>query len=109
MIGSPFDLRGYYFGRYRDRSSLIGLVEYRHMFMRKHPRKKDPDNYMSRFGVVGWAGSGSVAPGFFEHRDWIPNYGLGIRFEVQPRMNARIDFGWGDDSSLFYINFNEAF
>ncbi len=109
FVGSPYDLRGYYFGRYRDRSSLFGIVEYRYMFKRKTPRKKDPDNYLSRFGLVGWAGGGSVAPKFGEYKDWLPNAGVGIRFEVQPRMNARIDLGWGDDSALFYINFNEAF
>lgn len=31
-FGSPFDLRGYYWGKYRDKSMAYGIMEYRHMF-----------------------------------------------------------------------------
>ena len=31
-FGSPFDLRGYYMGKYRDKSMAYGIIEYRHMF-----------------------------------------------------------------------------
>jgi hypothetical protein len=39
----------------------------------------------------------------------LPNVGVGYRLEVQPRMNLRIDFGWGFETFGFYFNFNEAF
>jgi len=40
---------------------------------------------------------------------WMPNFGVGYRFEVQPRMNVRFDFGVGRDNFGFYFNFTEAF
>ena len=107
QLGTPFDLRGYLWGRYRDKDMLFGIMEYRHMFMRKTPRKDG--NMMSRFGFVTWLATGSVANNFSEMTNWLPNAGIGLRFEVQKRMNARIDFGIGDDTSALYISFNEAF
>ena len=32
LSGTPFDLRGYYMGQYRDKSGHVALVEYRQMF-----------------------------------------------------------------------------
>jgi len=107
QIGTPFDLRGYRWGRYRDAHMLFGITEYRYMFMRKTPRKDG--NMMSRFGVAGWLATGTVMPDFGSLKHWLPNGGLGFRFEVQKRMNARVDYGIGNDSKAFYISFNEAF
>jgi len=101
------DLRGYRWGRYRDRQMTFGITEYRHMFMRKNPRKDG--EMMSRFGFVTWLATGSVANNFSTMKNWLPNGGVGIRYEVQKRMNARVDFGIGEDSKAFYISFNEAF
>ena len=41
----------------------------------------------------------------------LPNAGVGLRIEVQPRMNVRLDFGrnFANDQSLFYFNMTEAF
>jgi hypothetical protein len=64
MIGTPLDLRGYLWGRYRDKLSLLGLAEYRHMFMRKTPRKDG--NMMSRWGYAAWIGTGTIGSGFLE-------------------------------------------
>ena len=107
MIGTPFDLRGYRWGRYRDKTMLFGIAEYRYMFMRKKPRKDG--NMMSRWGLVGWLATGSVGDSYLNLKGWLPNGGVGVRFEIQKRMNARIDFGIGDDTNAFYISFNEAF
>lgn len=102
QLGTPWDLRGYFWGRYRDRSMLFGIAEYRHRFYRK-------DGQMSKHGVVGWVGLGSIADKVSEFSDLIPNGGIGYRFEVQPRTNVRLDFGFGEDAFAFYFNFNEAF
>ena len=75
--------------------------------MRKTQRKDG--SMMSRFGFVGWLASGSVASDFPSFSNWLPNAGMGLRFEVQKRMNARLDFGIADDNIAFYISFNEAF
>lgn len=107
QIGTPFDLRGYRWGRYRDKNMLFGIIEYRYMFMRKTPRKDG--NMMSRFGVVPWLATGSIANKYVDMTNWLPNAGLGLRIEIQKRMNARIDFGIGNDTNAFYISFNEAF
>ena len=41
----------------------------------------------------------------------LPNYGVGLRIEVQPRMNVRLDLGKNtvNDQTLFYFNMTEAF
>ncbi|MCJ7716676.1 MAG: BamA/TamA family outer membrane protein [Anaerolineales bacterium] len=102
QLGTPFDLRGYIWGRYRDKSMLIFLGEYRHMFEKL-------SGELRKHGVVAWLGAGSIAqdPSLFE--DWLPNFGFGYRFEVQPRMNLRVDFGIGKEANGIYVNFNEAF
>jgi hypothetical protein len=102
QLGTPFDLRGYTWGRYRDKSLIFFLGEYRHMFQKQ-------SGGLSKHGFVAWMGTGSIAsdPSMFE--DWLPNFGFGYRFEVQPRMNLRIDIGMGRETSGFYFNFNEAF
>lgn len=100
--GTPFDLRGYTWGRYRHESMLIGLAEYRHMFL-----KKNGD--LSPHGVVLWVGAGTLGDNVTDFKNWMPNFGIGYRLQVQPRMNLRIDIGFGTESRGFYFNFNEAY
>jgi len=107
MIGTPFDLRGYTWGQYRDYSSLFIMAEYRYMFGRKKPNGRG--DMFGPFGAVAWVGSGSVTPNWGEFTYWLPNAGIGLRFEIQKRMNLRIDYGFGVESSAFYFSFNEAF
>ena len=64
---------------------------------------------MSKHGVVAWLGVGSIGTDPSEFKNWLPNAGLGYRFEVQPRMNVRVDIGFGREVAGFYFNFNEAF
>lgn len=102
QLGTPFDLRGYTWGRYRDNSMIFSILEYRHMFA-----KRNGD--VSPHGVVLWAGTGSIASNARDFEYWLPNFGFGYRFEVQPRMNLRLDYGFGLETTGFYFNFNEAF
>jgi hypothetical protein len=102
MLGTPFDLRGYTWGRYRDKSMLFFIGEYRHMFNKR-------SGEMSKHGVVAWLGTGSVFDSPSGLKNWLPNGGVGYRLEVQPRMNLRIDIGVGRETQGFYFNFNEAF
>ena len=41
----------------------------------------------------------------------LPNLGLGLRIEFQPRMNVRLDYGRDmvNKQNLFYFNMTEAF
>jgi hypothetical protein len=104
LVGSPTDLRGYYWGRFRDQQATHLVVEYRYMLPTNNPARQ-----YSRSGFVVWGGLGFVGDNFLE-APLLPNVGVGYRFEVQPRMNLRIDFGFGAFDSLgFYINFLEAF
>ena len=102
QIGTPFDLRGYRWGQYRDKSTLFLIGEYRHMFLKR-------DGALSKHGAVGWIGTGSLGETPMDYQHWLPNAGIGYRLEVQPRMNLRIDIGVGREAVGFYFNFNEAF
>ncbi|MCO4294502.1 BamA/TamA family outer membrane protein [Solitalea sp. MAHUQ-68] len=102
QLGTPFDLRGYLWGQYRDKTMLFSIAEYRHTFYNK-------ENKPSKYGAVGWLAVGSIGEDPSEFTHWLPNFGVGFRFEVQPRMNLRLDYGIGKGSSGFYFNFTEAF
>ena len=105
QVGTPFDLRGYIWGRFRDRAGSFLLAEYRHML-----RHRTPNDFIGRLGWVAWAGVGFISDGYEGHlNNAFPNIGAGARFEVEPRMNIRLDVGFGLESSSFYISFNEAF
>ena len=106
-IGNATDMRGYYLGRFRDKTVLYVLMEYRKMFKRKTPNKFG--SYQSRHGFVLWTGSAIVGSSYTNLSYWLPNLGVGYRFELQPRLNARIDYGFGTDSQGLYVTFSEAF
>lgn len=109
LSGTPFDLRGYYMGQYRDKSSHIALAEYRQMF------NTDKENWIKKIinhlGFVAWGGVGFMGPSPQKIEGVLPNAGLGLRIEVQPRMNVRLDFGRNfiNQQNLFYFNMTEAF
>ncbi|MGL4293833.1 MAG: BamA/TamA family outer membrane protein [Bacteroidales bacterium] len=109
LIGSPFDLRGYYMGQYRDKSTLVGLAEYRHMFNFGNETKTK--RFFSRFGFATWAGVGLMGPQPIKFEAVLPNFGAGLRIELQPRMNFRLDVGYSpvDKQTLIYFNMTEAF
>lgn len=109
MVGSPFDLRGYYLGHYRDRNAMYALAEYRHMF--NFGDDTQIRRLLSRFGFATWGGIGSVSDKFVDVNNLLPNFGAGLRIEVQPKMNFRIDIGRDplNNQTLFYFNMTEAF
>ncbi len=102
--GSSSDIRGYRTLQFRDRVSNNFVVEYRHKF--------HGNSFMAkRSGFVIWGAVGSIGPetgkSFFVNT--LPNAGAGYRFEVEHRLNVRIDYGVGKESSGLYFNFQEAF
>lgn len=40
---------------------------------------------------------------------WLPSVGIGYRFEFKPRMNVRLDFGVGKESTGFYFKWVRHF
>ncbi len=109
LVGSPFDLRGYYLGQYRANSTAYTIAEYRHMFNFGDETKTR--RFFSRFGFTAWAGSGFIGKNPVKYEAVLPNYGAGLRIELQPRMNFRLDVGRSpiDKQTLFYFNMTEAF
>ncbi|PHM29014.1 BamA/TamA family outer membrane protein [Xenorhabdus budapestensis] len=98
LLGNSRRMRGYYEGRYRDKNIFTTQLELRHKLDWRH-------------GVVGWIGTGTLSdtPSKLGDRHWLPSVGVGYRFEFKPRMNVRLDFGIGKDSTGFYFQVGEAF
>ena len=78
------------------------IAEYRHTFYNK-------SGELSKQGIVFWFGAGTIGEDVTQFEKYLPSLGVGYRLEVQPRMNLRIDFGFGTETFGFYFNFNEAF
>lgn len=102
LLGTGSDLRGYTEGRFRDRSTLLGVVEYRYTFLRR-------SGQLSRHGFVMWVGGGALGRDPAHLVGVLPNAGAGYRFEIQPRASVRLDAGVGRKSSGVYFSFGEAF
>ena len=99
-FGGSNILRGYYYGRYRDKNCVALQAEYR-------------IPVWWRFGLVGFAGVAQVADKinhFASNRFWFAG-GLGLRFFWNPeeRISLRLDYGIGTNSSGMYITATEAF
>ena len=103
-LGGDMMMRGYYTGRYRDRSLLAGQAELRYRF---HPR----------IGVAAFAGTGSTFRDGFKNARFIPSYGGGLRyfFDLEHNSSIRVEYGVGEKrpgekrQGGFYLSLSEAF
>ncbi len=102
-LGTSQDLRGLRFGQFRDQYLNYLITEYRYKFYR--------NDKPTRFGFVVWTGmgaiGGSVGQAFFQQP--LTDFGLGFRFEVQPRLNVRVDLGFSSTHTATYVNFLESY
>ncbi|MCL1932372.1 MAG: outer membrane protein assembly factor [Candidatus Azobacteroides sp.] len=91
-------MRGYYTGQYIDNNIVSGQIE-----LRQHVVK--------RLGASAWIGGGSVFPSLqeFDVKKILPNYGVGLRFEIKHNVNGRVDFGLGKQTGGFVFGMNEVF
>ena len=100
LFGGENVMRGYYSGRYRDKNMMAIQMEYR-------------SPIWWRFGFVGFVGFGDVAGKLsnFEINRFKYSVGWGIRYVFDPKekINLRLDFGYGENSSGVYITIGEAF
>jgi hypothetical protein len=101
MLGGDKVMRGYLYGRYRDKAYYAVQAEYR------------IPNILWRFGLVLFGGAGDVAPKLreIEIATIKPTYGFGIRFrfdELQ-KLDLRADMGFGRGTSGIYFSVNQAF
>ena len=97
-LGGSYNMRGYYEGRYRDKSEIDVCLE-----LRQHVWRRN--------GLALWVGAGTVFPKFSDIR-WrkvLPNYGIGYRWEFKHRVNVRLDLGFGRHCKGFIFSINEAF
>jgi len=99
-LGGPKMMRGYFEGRYRDRSYFAGQAEYRQYFW-------------WRLGFVAFAGIGDVVDDLtrLTGKDLKFSYGAGLRFlfNKEQKINLRIDAGFGKDTNGIYFGIQEAF
>ena len=95
-------MRGYYMGSYIDNCQIATQLEYR-------------QNVYKRIGFTVWGGAATLfsAPKEFSQKNirpqWLPNFGIGLRFEVKHNVNARIDYGFGRHTSGLLFAIGEAF
>ncbi len=109
-FGSANDMRGYDKGKYRDKTMAFAIIEYRHMFGSNETYKTLRPVY-SRLGFALWGGVASIAENIGKIDKFKFSIGIGARYEVQPNINFRLDFGKaisGGDM-LVYFNITEAF
>ena len=103
-LGNDEMMRGYYNGRYRDRTFIAGQAELRYRIS-------------DRVGIVGFLGTGEVAHNMFSINTLKPNYGGGVRyfFDTEKGLSIRADYGIGQKppgeprESGFYIALGQAF
>lgn len=98
QLGGGRWLRGYPAGKFRDRHSLLLQAEARF-----------PLIWSFKGAIFGGAGSVFGTPG--ERLRWRPNIGGGIRFEFDRKqhIHLRLDYGFGEKNSGFYLTVGEAF
>ncbi|MGB1322267.1 MAG: BamA/TamA family outer membrane protein [Vibrio gallaecicus] len=102
-LGGATSMRGLYQGQYRDKTTAELTVEYRHTFSRN-------SGTLSAHGVTLWGGLGAIGSDISDLQGHsVTSYGVGYRYELQPRMNIRLDLGMSKHGAAFYFNFTEAF
>lgn len=99
-LGGSQIMRGYYSGRFRDHNYIAAQLEWRMPIWKI-------------FALRTWVGTGQVAANFdqFHTSGFKANFGVGIRVEFDKRSRSaiRLDQGFGESQSGFYLKINEAF
>jgi outer membrane protein assembly factor BamA len=100
MMGGEMMMRGYYFGRYRDKQYLAAQAEYRFL----------PFNFSKRLGGAVFGGLGSVSS-TFPKENWKWSAGGGLRYLLFPKKDifTRFDLGFQPDGYGIYFYIGEAF
>lgn len=99
-LGGSEIMRGYFKGRYSDRHLVALQAELRQFLF-------------WRLGLTAFAGAGQVGRTIddFGLNELHYSYGGGVRIMVQKKekLNLRVDFGFGENSSGVYVILKEAF
>ncbi len=103
LMGGESLMRGYYTGRYRDKTLLAVQAEYRFL----------PFPFSKRWGAAAFMGMGTVGDRFknldFEHLKAAG--GAGVRFLLFPNKDiyTRFDVAFSEDGPGYYFFIGEAF
>jgi outer membrane protein assembly factor BamA len=100
-LGGGSRMRGYFQGRYRDRHYVMAQAEYRRMVW-------------WRLGFAAFAGVGDVfgsdsSEFRIKNLKWSLGGGLRVAFNQAEKVNLRVDFGFGRNTSGVYFQLEEAF
>ncbi len=105
LMGGESIMRGYYYGRYRDRNQIATQVEYRFLPI--------PFNFTNRLGFAVFAGAGSVfnQTENLNISNFVVSGGAGLRFLLFPKKDiwTRLDFAVTEESTGFYLFIGESF
>lgn len=105
QLGGESMMRGYYFGRYRDKHQLATQVEYRFLPI--------PFSFTNRIGAAAFASTGTVFNQTTDLR--LPNLkfaaGAGLRFLLFPKKDiwTRVDYAITREGGGFYLFIGESF
>ena len=103
LVGGETLMRGYYYGRYRDKNYIAAQAEYRFL----------PFPFSKRLGGAVFAAAGAVAPtvSAFNIKHIQPSGGVGLRYLLFPRKDifVRFDAGMTREGINFYFYTGEAF
>jgi len=99
-LGGGQIMRGYYYGRFRDKIYVAEQIELRTFFWK-------------RLGAVAFAGMGNVTDEYdgLSLRQSQFSFGGGLRFKFNQaeKVNVRMDIGFGKGTSGVYFGMEEAF
>jgi outer membrane protein assembly factor BamA len=105
LMGGESMMRGYYYGRYRDRNQIAAQFEYRFLPI--------PFNFTKRIGAAVFAGAGKVFPELqnFNLDNIVVSAGGGLRFLLFPKKDiyTRLDVAFTREGPGFYLFVGEAF
>jgi len=100
QLGGPYRMRGFQEGIYRDKQMLVGQVEYSSpIFWRLFT--------LNAFGSIG--GVGRDVEAINQHWRMAGGGGIRIVLDADKRMFLRLDAGFGENTSGFYLSVGEAF
>ncbi|SMG33717.1 Surface antigen [Marivirga sericea] len=105
LLGGESIMRGYYYGRYRDRNQLAAQIEYRFLPI--------PFSFTDRIGAAIFAGAGKVFPEIrsFDLSNIVVSGGAGIRFLLFPKKDiyTRLDIAFTNEGPGYYLFIGESF
>lgn len=105
LLGGESIMRGYYYGRYRDKNQIAAQMEFRFLPL--------PLGFSKRIGFAVFAGAGTVFDKFdnFNTNNIVVSGGAGIRFLLFPKKDiwTRLDFAVTEEGNGLYIFIGEAF